>query len=141
MPRVGREVVFYGLLVADVHKDIAEDTHLASFVKGHEQATLEHVLEQGNGLEADGFAAGVGSADDEHAVFFEAQGEGYEGLALLTEFEVENRVSRLPPLEHGLVVERGAESEQCAGIFGFGAEEIDVCECLLGGFDIGERGT
>ena len=38
-------------------------------------------------------------------------------------------------------MERGAESEQCAGIFGFGAEEIDVCECLLGGFDIGEGGA
>ena len=25
--------------------------------------------------------------------------------------------------------------------YGFGAEEIDVCECLLGGFDIGEGGS
>ena len=38
-------------------------------------------------------------------------------------------------------MERGADSEQGAGIFGFGAEEIDVCECLLGGFDIGEGGA
>ena len=38
-------------------------------------------------------------------------------------------------------MERGAESKQCAGVFGFGAEEINVCECLLGGFDVGEGGA
>ena len=50
-------------------------------------------------------------------------------------------MSRLPPIKHRLVVERGAEGNKRLCVLGFGSEEINVCECLFGGFDIGKGGA
>ena len=38
-------------------------------------------------------------------------------------------------------MERGAEGNKRLCVLGFGSEEINVCECLFGGFDIGKGGA
>ena len=49
--RVGREVVLYALLVADVDHYVAEDAHLGALAHGDGQSALQHVLQQSHGLQ------------------------------------------------------------------------------------------
>ena len=62
----GGELGFDGLRVADVGKECGEDGK-ACGCGGDGQAGLRHHGQQRGGLEGDGFAAGVGAADDELA--------------------------------------------------------------------------
>ena len=62
---VGRKVVLETLLVADVDEDVVEDAGAGVFSGGDGKSALEHVLEQSDGFETDGLAAGVGAGDEE----------------------------------------------------------------------------
>ena len=63
----GGEFRLNGLRVADVGQKRGEDRK-AGGRGGNRQAGLRHHGQQGRGLERDGFAAGVGAADDELAL-------------------------------------------------------------------------
>ncbi len=64
----GGELGLDGLGVADVGEECGEDGE-AGRGGGNGQAGLGHHGEQRGGFEGDGFAAGVGAADDELAGF------------------------------------------------------------------------
>ena len=70
MGAVGTQVVFNRLFVADVYQDMAEDSEAAGFIDGDGQAALEHVLQQTGSLQADGFSSGVGTGNQDDALFF-----------------------------------------------------------------------
>ena len=63
----GGERFFDGLGVADVGEERVKTGKLAR-ARGNRDAGLGHHGEQRDGLERDGFAAGVGAADDELAM-------------------------------------------------------------------------
>ena len=63
----GGEILLDGLRVADVGQDGVADGKLGA-LGGDGDSGLGHEDEQAYGFEADGFAAGVGAADDELAV-------------------------------------------------------------------------
>ena len=83
---VGAEVVFDALLVADIDEDTLEDARARALVQRDRDAALEHVLQQSDGLQADGFPSGVGAGDDEQsAVAIEGEVERddlFVGLAV-----------------------------------------------------------
>ena len=62
-----REVLLDRLVVADVGEDCVEDGQLGAIGR-HGNSRLRHQSQQAHGLERDGFAAGVGAADDDLAV-------------------------------------------------------------------------
>lgn len=81
----GGEVALDGLGVADVGEDGVEDGE-GGLGGGDGEAGLGHEGKEAEGLEADGFAAGVGAGDDELAgAALEDEGERDEGNALLGE--------------------------------------------------------
>ena len=65
MGRIGAQVVGETLLVANIGKDSVENACGGVFGHGYGEATLEHVLEQAHGFEANRFATGIGARDDE----------------------------------------------------------------------------
>ena len=78
---VGAEVVFDALFVADIDEDTLEDTRARALVQRDRDAALEHVLQQSDGLQADGFPSGVRSGDDEQSAFaVEREVKGNDGL-------------------------------------------------------------
>ena len=86
MGGVGGEVVLETLLVADVDEDVVEDTGAGVFAGGDGKSALEHVLEQADGFETDGLAAGVGAGDEEQAsAIAEGDVEGNHLLAVALE--------------------------------------------------------
>ena len=65
MRRVGRKIVFQTLFVADVDENVVENAGAGIFAGRNGQTALEHVLEQSDGFEADGFTTGVGAGNEE----------------------------------------------------------------------------
>ena len=65
MRRKGGQRLLYALLVADIHQHAAEDAQLAVVGAGHQQTAHRHQREQSQRFEGDGFAARIGSRDDE----------------------------------------------------------------------------
>ena len=61
------EILFDGLVIADVGEDCVEDREFGA-VGGDWEAGLGHEGEQAQGFESDGFAACVGAGDDQLAV-------------------------------------------------------------------------
>ena len=77
----GGEVLLDGLRVADVGQDGVADGKLGA-LGGDGDSGLGHEDEQADGFEADGFASGVGAADDELTVDgFHFKGERDDGFA------------------------------------------------------------
>ncbi len=75
------EILLDGLRVADVGENRVTDGKIGA-LGGDGDSGLGHEHEQAHGFEANGFAAGVGSADDELAVSgIHLQGERDDGLA------------------------------------------------------------
>ena len=60
-------MVFNALIVANIREDGPETAHLAVGVGGDEQPALQHHLKQAYRLERDGFPAGVGTGNNQHA--------------------------------------------------------------------------
>ena len=90
----GGELGLDGLRVADVGQECGEDGK-AGRRGGHGQAGLGHHGQQGGGLEGDGFAAGVGTADDELAICGgELQGERNDMAAGRAQVLFEQRMAR-----------------------------------------------
>ena len=63
--RVGGEVVFDALLVADVYHYVTEGATGATVAHWDGESALQHILQQADGLETDGFAPGIRTRDDE----------------------------------------------------------------------------
>ena len=77
----GGEILLDGLRVADVGENGVEDGQIGALGRDGDSG-LGHEDEQADGFEGDGFAAGVGAADDELAVGgVHLQGERDDGLA------------------------------------------------------------
>ena len=119
--RVGTQVVFNTLLVADVNEDVAEDAGMASFVHGHQHAALEHVLQQSDGFQADGLTSGVRTGNQQDAFLAgEDNVQGNHFLAVLGQRHLQQGMYRLEPVDNLLVFERGfqafyLDAEQCLG--------------------------
>ena len=63
--RVGGEVVFDALLVADVNHYVTEGATGATVAHWDGESALQHILQQSDGLQADGFASCIRTRDDE----------------------------------------------------------------------------
>ena len=72
----GGEILFDGLIVADIGEYRVEDWHLGA-VSGNRNSGLRHHGQQSERFQGDGFAAGVGAGDHKlPAVAFEFDGDG-----------------------------------------------------------------
>ena len=70
------------------------------FASGDGETTLEHVLEQADGFETDGLAAGVGAGDEEQAsAIAEGDVEGNHLLAVALEALLEEGVTGFDPVD------------------------------------------
>ena len=71
-----REILLDGLIVANVGEDGVENGQLGA-IGGDGDSGLRHQGQQADGLQGDGFAAGVGAGDDELAAgAFQFDGDG-----------------------------------------------------------------
>ena len=68
MGRVGTQVVFQTLLVADINHDVLEDTRLRTLAHRDTQSALQHILQQTYCLEAHRLTTGVRTRYDEDAL-------------------------------------------------------------------------
>ena len=85
---------FDGLRIADVGQERCEDRK-AGRLGGNGQSSLGHHGQQSRGLERDGFAAGVGAADDELAILGgEFQGERDNSAAARAQALFQQRMAR-----------------------------------------------
>jgi hypothetical protein len=76
MRREGREILFDGLIVADVGQDRVENRQVGA-VGGNGNTGLRHQGEQAQGFQGDGFASGIGAGDYQLAVVaFQFDGDG-----------------------------------------------------------------
>ena len=123
----GGELGLDGLGVADVGEEGGEDGE-AGCGGGDGQAGLGHHGEQGGGFEGDGFAAGVGAADDELAGFGgELEGERDDRPPVARRWLLEQRVAGGV---EGEPVGRdgGGHAVVVAGEAGAGEEAVDEGE-------------
>ena len=128
---VGAEVVVDGLLVADVDEEVVEDAEFGGFAAGDEEAALEHILDESDGLEADGFAACVGAGDDEDAVgVVEVEAEGDNLLPLAG--EEKERVAGIEKADFGDGVDDGPDGVEGDGEARFGTDEVEAREDPIG---------
>ena len=123
-------------------EDVVENGDAGTSLGGHRQSGLGHEAEQSDGLQGDGFAAGVGSGDEDAAgVGSERSGDRNDvagehvGVEQGVSRRVEDQVLR-PGTEPVEVVVFGWEwSVQCLGEAGLGLGEIDLGEAADGGSD------
>ena len=102
----GAEVFLNGLVVADIRQHLLEERELG-FGRGHGKAGLRHQAEQPDGLEGDGFAAGIGAADQQGAAVAGSSSRvmGTGGLAAAAQHVLQQRVARV--LEAEALAEAG----------------------------------
>ena len=62
-------MVFNALIITNIRQDGPKTAHLAVGVGGDEQPALQHDLQQAYRLERNGFSAGVGAGNNQHAFF------------------------------------------------------------------------
>ena len=51
MRRIGAQIIFYALFVANIYHEILKNTHTRSVAHGYRKSTLHHILKQANGFE------------------------------------------------------------------------------------------
>ena len=61
MRTVGRQIVLYRLVVADIHEDVGENAEMRIVVNRRKQSALQHVLQHSDRLQTHRLAARVGS--------------------------------------------------------------------------------
>ena len=140
MGREGGEVALDGLGIADVSKDGVEEGQ-GGLGGGDGHAGLGHDREKAEGLEANGFATGVGAGDDELArAALEDKGEWDDADAFLGEAEGEQRVAGTAQGDGAVVAvpavaagEGGAQAVELLGELGTGGEGVELGEDLGGG--------
>ena len=122
----GGQALLDALLVSDVGVDIPEEGELASVAGRDMEAGHAHELEEADGLEGDGLAAGVGTRDDDHVVVgaqLDIDGDDLfgvdQGMAALADvdviFVIKDRPGRI--LLHGQVG-AGKDEIQLGHVFG-----------------------
>jgi hypothetical protein len=95
----GRKILLDRLVIADVGEYGIEDGQLRGF-GGHRNARLRHEREQPSGLEADGLAAGIGSADDELPIVpFKVERDRYDVPTTALEIAFQNGMPRVGQLK------------------------------------------
>ena len=88
----GGEILLDGLRVADVGEDGIADGQVGALGRNGNSG-LGHENQQAHGFEADGFAAGVGAADDELTVSrVHLQRERHDGLATRAQIALHHRM-------------------------------------------------
>ncbi len=140
----GGEILLDGLRVADVGEEGVEEGD-DGFVGGDGNSGLGEDGEEAGGLEGDGFAAGVGAADDELAVRAgELQGDGNDLARLGAKTAVEERMAGVfeAELRGGVVADARRRAFVFLGEAGAGEEGIDFGEdggpAENGGGELGE---
>ena len=74
--RVGGEVVFDALLVANVYHYVTEGATGATVAHWDGESTLQHILQQSDGLQANGFTSCIRTRDDENGGNGNVNGDG-----------------------------------------------------------------
>ena len=114
------------MFVADIDEDALEDTRARVLVERNGDAALEHVLQQSDGLQADGFPSGVRPGDDEQsAVSIEGEVERNDLFAGFAVGEEKERVNGLLPVDQRLVLGQRDNGANAFGEAGFGTNEVD----------------
>lgn len=127
MRRVGRKIVFQTLFVADVDENIVENAGAGIFAGRNGQTALEHVLEQSDGFEADGFTTGVGAGNEEQAgTVAERDVERIHLLPVALETLLEQRVASLHPVDARIGLQARHDAGELLGEDGEGAEVVNV---------------
>ena len=69
MTRIGTEVIFEALLVANIYEQAFEYSGAAALVHGYEHSALQHILQQAGSLQTHRFSAGIGARYEQYAPF------------------------------------------------------------------------
>ena len=141
--RIGRKVVFDALFVADIDKDVVEDSNLGVVLHGHGQAVLQHVLHKAERLEAHRLAACIRTGDEGDALLLvvEQYVEGHHGAAHLLVAQVEQRMAGLHPVGDVLLGETRHDAVDLAGKAHLGLQEVDFAQEVVAGEQVINLGT
>ena len=139
--RIGTEVVLQALVIADAHHDTVEYRQFRRLGGGDEHAPLEHVLQQPRGLQANGFAAGIG-ARYEQEVLLRGQGnrEGNNLLALLVQGPLQQGMACLAQVHLAVFRDNGHAGLEVQGGQGLCHQEIHFAQVGGGLFQVGHIG-
>ena len=67
MGAVGTKVIFYALIVTDLHENITEYTAVGILMKRRKQTALKHILHNPHGFKASGLSTGIRARHDKNA--------------------------------------------------------------------------
>ena len=122
---IGAQLVFDGLLVADVDEDAFEDAGPAALVHRDEQPALQHVLQEAHRLQTHGFAARIGSGYDEDALLpIQLDVQRYHLLAMLGQGDLQERMYGRSPVNDLPVLQCRPQSGHALGQQCLGANEV-----------------
>ena len=123
------QVVVNGLAVADIDHDAVEEGHLGGLGGWDEHTPLEHVLQQADGLQADGLAAGVRAGDEEDVLGGgEAGRQRDDGLAFAAQGFLQQRVPGLAQVHLAVLREGRHAGDVVQGGLGLGHDEIEFAD-------------
>ena len=131
---VGGQVIFDGLVVADVGEDVFEQTHRARRMHRHQQPALEHELEQADRLQGDALSSGIGPRDGDDALFgiqLDVLWKGGQTLGFV--LQQQDGVVGFAQVDPPLFVEGGQAGPDLQGVVRFGLQEVHLGEQFLAG--------
>ena len=117
------QTLFDGLLVADVSIDVFKIAQFRTKIGRHLQAAFGHQRKQADGLEGNGFAAGVGTGNDEGGEFIAKPQVGGHDL-----FGINQRMTAADDFDEATRVHFGQACAHGAGQHSLGKGEIQMGE-------------
>ena len=129
---VGAQLIGDALLVADINEHSLEHARARVLPHGHTHATLQHVLQQADGLQAYRLAAGVRARDEKYAPDGrELHIEWHSLAATARQLLRQQRMDRLDPVDSGRVAHIGLHGVHRLGQQGLGADEVDLAHEVI----------
>ncbi len=139
---VSRQVVFDGLFIANIDKNVVEYAYAGIFFDRYRQAALNHILQQTDGFEANRFSPGIGTGDNEYAVLsVQCNIQRHYLTILFLQRQIQQRVNGLHPVDFGTIFHHRFYGMNLPGKFGFCTNKIDPPQKLVSFEQIGQKRT
>ena len=130
---VGTQVILYALVVSDTHQYPFENGKFRSLGSGNQHTPLEHVLQQSCGLQADGFASGVRSRDEEDPLCrCQYYGHRHDGAFFLGQGLFQKRMTSLAQVHFPAFGDERHTGFEIQGYLGLSDQEVYLAKVFGG---------
>ena len=129
--RIGAEIVFQTLFVANVDEDVGKDATHRAFAHGNGHAALQHVLQEAHRFQTHRLATGIRTRDEQNAGIAQADVERHHAATMARQTLLQKRMHGLPPVDARFGHDARNDGTEAVGKHGEGTQIVHVGQKML----------